>query len=98
MKIWDILISAPTGTFKATLEVMGASDDASGKMSAKGGTGEMENLRVSDEKMSWATKIEKPMPMKLGFDGQISDDTVSGKVKFGIFASGTFTGTLRSAA
>jgi hypothetical protein len=33
------------------------------------------------------------MPMKLKFQGIIDGDVMSGTVKFGIFASGTFSGT-----
>ena len=88
MTTWKIRIFAPTGDFGATLDV----GEDGGTMGGKNGSGPMMDLKASDTTMRWATKIEKPMPMKLTFDGQIEGDTISGTVKFGIFASGTFEG------
>ncbi|MEM8591547.1 MAG: hypothetical protein AAGF13_03380 [Pseudomonadota bacterium] len=88
MTTWDIQISAPTGDFGATLEV----DGEGGTMAGKNGSAPITDFKLSDTAMSWATKIEKPMPMTLRFDGEIAGDAISGKVKFGMFAKGTFEG------
>ncbi|MEM1375145.1 MAG: hypothetical protein AAGF78_12275 [Pseudomonadota bacterium] len=88
MTTWKIRIFAPTGDFGATLEV----GEDGGTMGGKNGSGPMVGLEASDTKMRWTTKIEKPMPMKLSFDGDIAGDTITGTVKFGVFASGTFEG------
>ena len=88
MTVWEIRISAPTGDFGANLEV----GDDGGVMTGKNGSGPIADLKVSDTAMSWSTKIEKPMPMTLKFSGDIDGDAISGKVKFGMFASGTFVG------
>lgn len=81
------------GEFDAALAIVGAQ----GEMSGKSGTGPMEQLNIGDGTLAWSFKIDKPMPMTLKFDGAHDGTTLSGKVKFGMFASGTFTGT-RAAA
>lgn len=89
MQVWEIEITAPTGNFRATLRIT----DAGGEMSGKNGKGPMLDLVQQGDTLRWATLIEKPMPMKMKFDGTVDGDALSGTVKFGIFAKGTFAGT-----
>ena len=93
MAIWKITISAPTGAFNATLEINEDLPKATGEMRAKNGSGPMQDLFFHSDTIAWKTKIERPMPMKLAFKGSHGDGKMSGTVKFGIFASGTFAGT-----
>ncbi|MGB5864582.1 MAG: hypothetical protein WBG95_09790 [Sulfitobacter sp.] len=93
MSIWNITITAPTGAFDATLEINSELPEPTGEMRAKAGSGPMQGLKFSSDTIEWTTKIERPMPMKLTFKGNHGDGAMSGTVKFGIFASGTFTGT-----
>jgi hypothetical protein len=93
MTSWTITITAPTGAFDATLHVREDGEVASGEMAGKNGSGPMQDLKLSATTITWSTKVERPMPMKLKFNGIIDGDTMSGTVKFGIFASGTFHGT-----
>ncbi|MEX3314097.1 hypothetical protein [Sulfitobacter sp. PS-8MA] len=92
MQVWKIAITSPTGTFDATLNIDAAQSPPVGEMRAKNGAGPMLNLTLGSDSIEWATKIERPMPMKLVFKGRHEEQTMSGTVKFGIFASGTFTG------
>lgn len=95
MEHWAITITAPTGEIKATLRL--DADAQTGEMSGKNGSGPMMDLECAGDALSWSTKIEKPMPMTLKFKGTRADDAISGSVKFGIFASGTFRGARVSA-
>lgn len=88
MTQWTITIVAPTGTFDAQLHI----DGQSGEMAGKAGSGPMEDLVLSETAIAWSTKIERPMPMKLKFRGEIDGTQMTGTVKFGMFASGTFSG------
>ncbi len=89
MTNWNITITAPTGAFDATLHLQ----DGNGEMRGKNGAGPMLDLKLDADTISWATKVERPMPMKLKFNGTYDGDAMTGTVKFGIFASGTFSGT-----
>lgn len=93
MSIWKITISAPTGAFDATLEINEELSVPTGEMSAKNGSGPMQGLKFHSDAIEWTTKIERPMPMKLTFKGNHGNEKMSGTVKFGIFASGTLSGT-----
>ena len=88
MEEWRITITAPTGTFPATLRL----DGASGVMEGKAGSGPMTGLAREGERLRWATVIDRPMPMTLKFDARVDGDAIGGTVKFGLFASGTFEG------
>ena len=93
MSVWKITISAPTGAFDATLDINEHLPEPTGEMRAKAGSGPMQGLKFRSDTIEWSTNIERPMPMKLTFKGNHGDGTMSGTVKFGIFASGTFSGT-----
>lgn len=93
MEEWAIVISAPTGDIKATLSLSEENGFPVGEMAGKSGVGPMRDLKFDETNISWSTKIERPMPMKLTFRGERKGDVLSGEVKFGIFASGTFVGS-----
>lgn len=90
MEYWNITIKAPTGEFDATLKLGNDGGVSVGEMAGKNGKGPMQDLEISAAAIAWSTKIELPMPMKLKFLGARDGDTMSGTVKFGLFASGTF--------
>lgn len=92
MEKWAIVIDAPTGKTKATIAVSLVDGVWQGEMTGKNGTGPMLDVVAEGNRLSWTTKIERPMPMKLKFKGMSDGDSISGSVKFGMFASGDFTG------
>lgn len=92
MENWNITIKAPTGEFDATLTLGDEGGVPVGEMAGKNGKGPMQDLELSPAAIAWSTKVERPMPMKLKFQGTLDGDTMSGTVKFGLFASGTFSG------
>lgn len=92
MANWTITITAPTGAFDATLQLADETGVPSGEMIGKNGSGPMRDLKYDAKTIAWSTKVERPMPMKLKFRGTHVGDVMSGTVKFGVFASGTFSG------
>ncbi len=93
MKRWKITITSPMGETNAELQLMQDGQNLTGEMSGKGGSGPIESGRVSGDQLSWTCRIQKPMPMALKFSGTRQDGEISGTVKFGMFASGTFVAT-----
>jgi hypothetical protein len=67
----NITIDANTGSFAATLELRVAADEPDGEMSRKNGKGPMLDMQPNENAISWATKVERLMPMKLKFKGII---------------------------
>lgn len=92
MEVWNVTIAAPSGEIRARLELFTQDGMRVGRMAGKNGSGPAEDLVWTDKRLAWSTKIQKPMPMTLKFNGTIDGDGVAGKVKFGVFASGSFTG------
>ncbi len=90
MDNWTITITSPMGETSARLQFEQTGADLNGEMTGKGGSGPMESGRVKDDTLTWTCKIQKPMPMTLKFSGVRQDDEITGSVKFGMFASGTF--------
>lgn len=84
------------GDIPSTLHIKTDTQPATGEMTGKGGAGPMKDLKTDETTLSWSTKIDRPMPMKLSFLGEITGADITGTVKFGLFASGSFSGTLRS--
>ena len=72
MASWTITITAPTGAFDATLHLSEDGDGTAGEMVGKNGKGPMLDLRLDAAAISWSTKVERPMPMKLKFQGETS--------------------------
>lgn len=91
MDTWTITITSPMGETSAQLRFKEAGAGLIGEMTGKGGAGPMEKGRIDGDRISWACDIQKPMPMTLKFKGTRLGDEMTGKVKFGLFASGTFT-------
>ncbi len=89
MHIFDITISSPLGDTPARISW----DGDTGQMTGKGGSGPMEALSHSGEALAFNVGIDRPMPMTMKFSGTIAGDDLSGTVKFGMFAKGTFSGT-----
>ncbi|MGR3503625.1 hypothetical protein [Pseudaestuariivita sp.] len=89
MHAFDITISSPLGETPARITW----DASSGEMRGKGGSGPMEALSHTGDALSFKVAIDRPMPMTMKFAGTIDGDAVSGTVKFGPIAKGTFAGT-----
>jgi hypothetical protein len=87
---WTITISSPMGEITAQLRFEQTGTSLIGEMTGKGGSGPMEKGRVVGDQISWSCNIQKPMPMTLKFSGVHQGGEMSGKLKFGMFASGTF--------
>ncbi len=98
MQSWDIVISSPLGETRARLDFEDAGGRLVGRMTGKGGDGPMEDARIDGDRLAWSCRIQKPAPMTLKFDGERQGGTMAGKIKFGLFASGTFTAQRREQA
>lgn len=91
METWNITITSPMGETTALLRFETNGADLGGEMTGKGGSGPIESGKIEGDKLSWACRIQKPVPMALKFKGIRQGDVLSGTVRFGMFASGTFT-------
>jgi hypothetical protein len=88
---WTITITSPLGVTSAHLQFEETDTGLTGEMTGKGGSGPMEKGRIDGDRISWICEIQKPMPMTLKFKGIRGEGEMTGKVNFGLFASGTFS-------
>ena len=93
LDIWNITITSPLGVTAAKLHLAEDGSNLRGQMTGQGGAGPINAGQIKGDQLSWTCKIEKPMPMTLAFKGRRQGGEISGKVKFGMFASGHFVAT-----
>ena len=82
---WNTIVNTPIGQQKGQLTVQSDGDQFSGTLSTLQGDLAVEQGKVDGNKLSWISELEKPMPMRLEFQVEISDDTMEGTVKMGNF-------------
>lgn len=90
---WNVTIHGPTGPQETVLELKTVDGVLTGTQSAMGQVEEASELTFDPEagKISWTNKIKKPLPISLGFEGDVEGTTISGKVKAGIMGTFPFT-------
>jgi hypothetical protein len=90
---WKITVQTPMGPQDSTLSLKSEDGKVTGtQVAPNGGSAEIEEGKISGNELSWNARITKPMPLTLAFAGTIDGDTISGKVKFGMMGSGSFSG------
>jgi hypothetical protein len=52
----------------------------------------VDDLTINGNDVSWKSSITKPMALTLEFSGNVKDDSMSGKVKLGMFGTQSFSG------
>ena len=90
---WNCTVDSPMGEQEFVLTVASNGDSFSG--SAEGGIGrkDIEDGSVDGDALGWTMQVSKPMPVTLTCKARISGDTLTGRVKAGIFGSFPINGT-----
>jgi hypothetical protein len=90
---WKLTVNTPMGAQDSTLVLTTAGGAPSGTQSAGSSDGRpIEDLTVNGNEVSWKTSITRPMALTLEFSGTVEGDSISGKVKLGMFGSQSFSG------
>ena len=90
---WNIVVKSPMGA-QASVGTFAQDGSAlTGTMEAQGNTQPIKDGKIEGEQISWEASVTTPMPMTLSFSGSVSGDTMSGKVKAGMFGSFDWTGS-----
>ena len=92
---WNMTIDTPIGKQKATLVLsQGAGGSWSGTSESldTGEKGELTDVTVNGNDVSWHQSVTKPMKLNLKCNVTIDGDTLSGKAKAGMFPAVTMTG------
>jgi hypothetical protein len=92
---WNMTIDTPIGKQHATLVlIQGADGSWSGTSESldSGEKGELTDVTVAGNDVSWHQTVTKPMKLNLKCTVTIDGDKLSGKAKAGMFPAVTMTG------
>jgi hypothetical protein len=84
---WNCSVDSPMGEQDFVLTVVSNGDTFSGSAEGNIGSREIPEGVVDGNDLSWTMQVSKPMPVTLTCKATIEGDTLSGKVKAGIFGS-----------
>ncbi|UAK26305.1 hypothetical protein [Sphingomonas nostoxanthinifaciens] len=90
---WECSVETPMGDQAFVLTVVTAGDRFSGSVSGAIGAKEIDDGDVDGDTIRWSMSVPKPMPVTLTCQATAEGDTISGKMKAGIFGSFALTGT-----
>lgn len=94
---YDCLTKTPLGPQKGMLTIVpGEGDSFTGSISGDLGQMDIKDGRISGNTLTWQMKMTMPMPMNLDCSATIEGDTLTGKVKAGMFGTMELTGERRS--
>jgi len=91
--IWRLTVNTPMGAQESTLVLTNAGGVPSGTQNAGSGDGRpIDDVTINGNEVSWKSSITKPMALTLEFSGTVEGDSMSGKVKLGMFGTQSFSG------
>ncbi|MHC4832004.1 MAG: hypothetical protein ACYTFT_16895 [Planctomycetota bacterium] len=91
---WNITLKTPIGDRAVTVTLNSDGNDLSGTLHGPQGEQAFEGGTASGDEATWNAMFNGAMgEMKLGFVGSVDGDAIDGTVQFGVFGSGTFSGT-----
>ena len=91
---WNLVIDSPMGKQQMSMELSQHDGDLSGVMvnQANKMSTDIFDGRVAGDRLEWKAKL-RTLNLTLSFATQIVDDTMSGKVKAGLFGNFEVAGT-----
>ncbi len=87
---WQITAQTPMGEQQSTVELAESGSELTGRMTAPEESVIYEGSANGDE-LSWRVDISKPMSLKLHVTATVDGDSMSGKIKAGMFPAAPFT-------
>jgi len=90
---WNCTVMSPMGEQDFVLTVTSNGDSFTGSAEGNIGSKDIPEGLVDGNALSWTMEISKPMPVTLTCKATVEGDTLTGKVKAGIFGSFPIRGT-----
>jgi hypothetical protein len=89
---WELTLQSPMGPQVMTAQIVRSSDTFSGTVSsAEMGVQDISG-DVAGNTLTWTLSLTKPMSIKLGFEATVEGETLTGRVKLGMFGKAALTG------
>jgi len=90
---YDCVTKTPLGAQKGVLTIVPEGDTFSGNITGDLGSMDIRDGRISGNALTWQMKMTMPMPMDLDCSATVEGDTLTGKIKAGMFGSMDLNGT-----
>ena len=91
--IWKITVNTPMGDQQSTLDLTVDGTTLRGTQKSAFGVSELTGGVVKGSDATWNTTMTSPFTMDLEFSATFVGDTVTGKVKAGMFGESDFSGS-----
>ena len=90
---WKLTVNTPMGAQESTLVLTNAGGKPGGTQNAGAGEGRpIDDVAINGNEVSWKSSITKPMALTLEFSATVEGDSMTGKVKLGMFGTQSFSG------
>ncbi|HKY93127.1 MAG TPA: cytochrome P450 [Nevskiaceae bacterium] len=90
---WNLVVKGPTGPQPTVLVLQKNGDAITGTQSGQGTTSTITDFKKTGNQVFWINHVTSPLKMKVEFSGELTGNTMSGKVKAGFMGKYPFTGT-----
>jgi carbon-monoxide dehydrogenase large subunit len=88
---WNMVLATPVGPQKIIGRFNTEGDVLKGVLESDQGSQSFAGT-IAGNRLKWEMKVAKPMPITLKYDLTVEGNTLSGKVKMGLFGSANLTG------
>jgi hypothetical protein len=88
---WNVLIKSPGGGQETQLQLRYENGHATGEQSAGGQVAPVSDIVLDGNKLSWVNVVDKPIKMKVRFEGRVEGQRISGTCKPGLMGRFAFT-------
>ena len=94
---WNLTVESPNGTGTPTVNFKQEGEDLTGTYKGRAGETAVKGTIKGNEIKFTATISAQGQEIQLDYSGTVDGDTMKGKVKFGEFGEGNFTGKKKGA-
>jgi len=89
---WKIVVQSPMGAQEATLSLKTKDGNLTGTQKSSSTSMDIQDGKVSGDKLTWKGKITQPFPMNLEFAVTVTGDEMKGEVTAAGLGSSPLTG------
>ena len=89
---WNITVESPMGAQQTKVELKSDGGSLVGTDHGPNGITQIADGKVDGNNVSWKISITTPMAITLEFSGTVDNNSISGRVKAGMFGTFPFTG------
>ncbi|MFF2847802.1 hypothetical protein ACFVT5_16030 [Streptomyces sp. NPDC058001] len=93
---WDLSISTPVGTIKASADFLRQDGVLTGVAHGAGEEVPLSDVTLDGDRLTWKQAVTKPMRLNLAFAVTVTGDTLTGTSKAGRLPAATVTGKRRA--